>query len=288
MTSATGASVLDSPTAVFVDLQTHTTASDGALPPSEVVAAAKEANLHAIAITDHDTVNGIEEAVSAGTRLGVRIVVGVELSCHFLGNELHLLGLHLTNLDAIEDALTALRSSRVVRAQAIVEALNKRNIPITLEAVLAEAGVGTVGRPHIARVMVASGWARDIRDAFDRWLAKGKPAFKRREEFDVADAIRLVHDAGGIAVWAHPGDTVRDESARRLLAVGLDGIEVLHPSHPPHQAERVLGIVNSLGLVPSGGSDWHGASDSFRQLGSMHVPAEWLEQQDALCAKLYS
>jgi predicted metal-dependent phosphoesterase TrpH len=270
--------------AAFVDLQVHTTASDGALPPAAVVQAAADAALHAIAITDHDTVDGLPEAHAAGERLGVRIVPGVELSTHFEGEELHLLGLHLTDLHAMADALADFRVQRVQRAERIVETLNAHGIPITMDAVLAEAADGAVGRPHIARAMLAGGWVREFREAFDKWIGWGRPAYMAKEQFDVADAIALVHRAGGLAVWAHPGELATPARIARLADRGLDAVEVLHPSHPPYLVQRLVEHTEKAGLLPSGGSDWHGTQDGPRKLGGQLVPKVWLDWQDARVA----
>lgn len=275
---------MDPPAGPFVDLQVHTTASDGALSPTRVVETAKDVGLHAIAITDHDTVDGLQEAVAAGDHLGVRIVPGIELSTHFGDAELHLLGLHLSRTETMAAALVELRASRIERAHAMVATLNRFGVPVTMEAVLAQAAEGSVGRPHIARAMVNGGWVRDFREAFDRWLAWGKPAYQARERFDVADAIALVHRAGGLAVWAHPGESATRDRIAKLAASGLDGVEVLHPSHPPVFAQKLFDVVESLGLLPSGGSDWHGSLDGTRRLGSMYVPKVWLDRQDEKCA----
>lgn len=200
-------------TPAFVDLQVHTTASDGALAPAVVVQAAHDAQLAAIAITDHDTVDGLDEATAAGEALGVRIVPGVELSTHFENEELHLLGLHIANRDAIRSALRELQAQRVVRAERIVAVLNAHGMPITMDAVLREAGDGAVGRPHVARAMLAGGWVREFREAFDKWIGFGRPAYMAKDRFDVADAIALVHRAGGIAVWAHPVNRPRSPAS---------------------------------------------------------------------------
>ena len=265
----------------FVDLQTHTTASDGALAPALVVQAAKDAGLYAIAITDHDTVDGLAEANEAGERLGVRIVPGVELSTHFGDDELHLLGLHLADREPMRAALADLREGRIERARRIVETLNRHGIPVTMEAVLREAADGAVGRPHVARAMMAGGWVRDFREAFDKWLGWGKPAYMAKAHFDVADGIALVHRAGGLAVWAHPGDSASPTRVAKLAEVGLDGVEVLHPSHPPYLVQRLVETVDAAGLVPSGGSDWHGTLDGgARRLGGQLVPKAWLDLQE--------
>lgn len=270
--------------AQFVDLQVHTTASDGALSPAHVVEVAAAERLAAIAITDHDTVDGVGEAMDAGLRLGVRIVPGVELSTHFGDEELHLLGLHLSNTETMRDALLELQRGRVQRAEHIVATLNRLGIGVTLEAVLKEAGDGAVGRPHVARAMMAGGWVREFREAFDKWLGWGRPAYVGKPRFDVADGIALVHRAGGLAVWAHPGDAATPTRVGALAAVGLDAVEVLHPSHPPYLAERLFNVVEAAGLLPSGGSDWHGTLDGPRRLGGQLVPKRWLDWQDAAVA----
>lgn len=271
-------------TPLFVDLQVHTTASDGALAPAVVVQAAADAQLHAIAITDHDTVDGLDEASKAGARLGVRIVPGVELSTHFGDDELHLLGLHLSNREAMRSALAEFREQRVARAERIVATLNAHGMPITMESVLREAADGAVGRPHIARAMLAGGWVREFREAFDKWIGWGRPAYMAKDRFEVADAIALVHRAGGLAVWAHPGESATPARIQRLADVGLDAVEVLHPSHPPYLVQRLVEHTEKAGLLPSGGSDWHGTQDGPRRLGGQLVPKIWLDWQDAKVA----
>lgn len=271
--------------AQFVDLQVHSTASDGALSPAKVVEAARDANLYAIALTDHDTVDGLPEAITAGVEFGVRIIAGVELSAHFDDDELHLLGLYLSNQEAMRSALIELQAGRVERAVKIVEVLNRHSIPVTMESVLAEADKGAVGRPHIARAMVAGGWVRDFRDAFDRWIGFGRPAYMAKDRFDVADAIALVHQAGGLAVWAHPGDSATHTRILRLADMGLDSVEVLHPSHPPSLAQRLFDNTVKAGLLPSGGSDWHGTHDGPRRLGGQLVPKIWLDWQETRTAE---
>ena len=272
------------PAPAFVDLQVHTTASDGALAPADVVQAAANAQLAAIAITDHDTVDGLVEASAAGARLGVRIVPGVELSTHFEDEELHLLGLHLSNREAMRDALADLRLQRIARAERIVATLNAHSIPVTMEAVMREAGDGAVGRPHIARAMLAGGWVREFREAFDKWIGWGRPAYMAKDKFDVADAIALVHKAGGLAVWAHPGESATPTRIARLADAGLDSVEVLHPSHPPYLVQRLVDYTEKAGLLPSGGSDWHGTQEGPRKLGGQLVPKVWLDWQDAKVA----
>ncbi len=275
--SAAGASV---ETPRYVDLQVHTTASDGVLAPTAVVEAAARAQLSAIAITDHDSISGLPEAEIAGARLGVRIVPGVELAAHFGTDELHVLGLHLSDRDAISADLSAFRVERVERAEAMVRVLNERGVPVTMDAVLAEADVGAVGRPHLARAMVAGGWVRDFREAFDKWLGWGKPAYVEKGHLTAADAFALIHRAGGLAVWAHPGEMATETKLTQLRDIGMDAVEVLHPSHSQSLVERLYDRAETVGLLPSGGSDWHGAAEGPRTLGGQKVPFLWLARQD--------
>ena len=264
----------------YVDLHMHSTASDGAVRPAEVVAAAQRAGLSAIALTDHDTVDGVAEAQAAGATLGVRVIAGVELSAVDEGEEIHVLGLHLSHPEHIASALEELKESRRDRAKLIVERLNSLGIPITLDAVYAAAGEGAVGRPHIAKALVAGGWARDFREAFDRWLGNGKPACIEKRTVTFEEAARLIHDAGGLAVYAHPGGAASRAELEELASLGLDAVEVRHPSHTADEIARLTALTDELGLLPSGGSDWHGAPEGYRALGSMKVSAEWLDRQD--------
>lgn len=267
-------------TTAFVDLHMHSTASDGSRSPAEVVRAAKRASLAAIALTDHDTVAGLAEAAITGAELGVRIVNGVELSAVEGQTETHLLGLHLHDTAVLEQGLGELREMRGRRAARIVELLQSQGVQVTLDDVLLQAGAGAIGRPHVARALVADGWATDVRDAFDRYLGAGRPAFVAKEQLGMREAIAMVHAAGGLAVLAHPGQGGTRERIEALAALGLDGVEVKHPSHSPQDVARLRACVDQLGLIPSGGSDWHGAADGPRTIGMMHVPIEWLRRQD--------
>lgn len=263
----------------------HSTASDGSLPPSEVVAAAAAAGLSAIALTDHDTMAGVEEAIIAGNAAAIRVVRGVELSAHDGANEIHVLALHVANPGPIEASLSVFRGSRELRARSIVVLLNKLGIPVTLEAVMTEAAGGSVGRPHVARAMIRAGAVRDSREAFDRYLAAGRPAYVPKERLEIRDAIALAHSAGAIAVWAHPGGDCRREKLEPLVEMGLDGVEIRHPSHNSEDVKRLTALADHFGLLPSGGSDWHGAPEGPRCIGCMHVPHEWLERQDLAAAR---
>ena len=270
----------------FVDLHMHSTASDGSRAPAEVVRAAKKASLAAIALTDHDSVAGLDEARAAGLEIGVRVVNGVELSAVEGETETHLLGLHLSDTTVLERGLAQLREMRDRRGRRIVERLNELGVTVAFDDVLAQAGPGVVGRPHVARAMIAEGWAVDARDAFDRYLGAGRPAFVGKEQLSMRDAIAMIHAAGGLAVLAHPGSGGTRERIESLRALGLDGIEVKHPSHSASDTTRLRGLCEQFGLVMSGGSDWHGAAEGPRTIGMMQVPADWLARQDAHLAVL--
>lgn len=272
--------------ALYVDLHMHSTASDGSRSPGEVIRAAARARLAAIALTDHDTVAGLPEAQRAGEELGVRVIAGVELSAVEGDTETHLLGLHLRDTAVLERALAGLREMRERRARRIVEQLHAIGVHITMEAVLAQAADGAVGRPHVARALIAEGWAVDSRDAFDRYLGAGRPAYVPKEQLGMREAIGMIHDAGGLAVLAHPAASGTRERLSVLRDQGLDGVEVKHPSHSAADTARLAALARELDLVPSGGSDWHGASEGPRTIGMMQVPPEWLAQQEARLVSL--
>ena len=272
--------------AAFVDLHTHSTASDGILPPEKVIEAAHRCGLAAVALTDHDTINGLPAARSAGERLGVRVIAGVELSAFQDDHEVHLLALHLSQLGSLEKRLGELRSLRHARAASIVEKLNSLCIGLTLDVVLEQSNGGAVGRPHVARALIARGVVHDFRDAFMRYLGNAGAAFVPKARLSVEDAIAIAHEAGGLAIWAHPGEGGRRERLEPLVAAGLDGLEVRHPSHSGEDVKRFQALAEYFGLVQSGGSDWHGSSEGPRRLGNMNVPIEWLERQDEKVAAL--
>jgi predicted metal-dependent phosphoesterase TrpH len=264
-----------------IDLHMHSTASDGSQPPEGVVAQALAQGVAAIALTDHDTVAGVARARAAAQGTRLRVVAGVELSAYQGEEETHLLGLHLTELETMERDLEAFRDARRTRGEQMVERLNAIGVKITFDDVLEAAGGGAIGRPHVAKALVENGWARDNRDAFDRYLGAGRPAFLDKRRLSLREAIAMVHQSGGIAVLAHPGGEGTLARLTALKAMGLDGVEVLHPSHSAEDRKRLLAIADALGLVPSGGSDSHGATAGPRVIGALAVPAEWLARQDA-------
>jgi predicted metal-dependent phosphoesterase TrpH len=286
VTAPAGRAPADGNAGPHVDLHSHSTASDGALAPGVVVEHAHRAGLVALALTDHDSIAGVAEARETAARFGMRLVPGVELSAYDASGELHLLGLHLERLDQIETRLVVFRDARRHRGEQIVAKLNALGVRLDFADVLEQARDGAIGRPHVAKAMIANGWARDTRDAFDRYLGWGRPAFVEKMRLTMADAIALVHACGGIAVLAHPGESGRRARLEPLVHQGLDGVEILHPSHSAEDIARLTALADFFHLVPSGGSDWHGATDGPRTIGNQRVPLECLARQDARVAAI--
>jgi predicted metal-dependent phosphoesterase TrpH len=261
--------------AARVDLHMHSTASDGSQAPAAVVAAAKAAGIAAIALTDHDTLAGIAEARTAGDALGVRVIAGVELSAmDAAGAEVHILGLHIARPAPLQHALDVFRIARRQRALEIVEKLNALGVPVTKESVLAQAGDAAIGRPHVARALVAGGFARDHREVFDKWLGAGRPAFVEKRRLTMEEAFALIHDAGGIAVIAHPARyklTPTEDYALfvEFKAHGGRGVEVVTGAHSAADALRYAETAREFGLLASRGSDFHSPGESRIDLGGL-------------------
>ncbi len=257
-----------------VDLHVHSTASDGTDSPADVVAGAARAGLGAMALTDHDTLEGLDEAAAAANTHGIRLIPGVELSCQWDGGAMHLVVLFLESAEGpLQDRLAGLRAARDVRNARMVELLAGMGIDITLDEVTEEAGSGTVGRPHVAAVMIRKNVVPDIPSAFDRYLAAGRPAYVGRERLTPAEAISLARASGGVPVLAHPltlGRTLDSElrtAFRDLAEIGLIGVEVEVATYDPVDRKALRRIALDVGLLPSGGSDYHGAYKPDIMLG---------------------
>ena len=266
----------------------HSTASDGSLPPEVVVERARRAGLVGIALTDHDTVAGVPAAVTAGERLGIRVVGGCEFSSAAPWGEMHVLGYFLPSHSAeLESFLERCRADRVRRAREMVSRLQGLGVGLEFEDVLQQSKGAAVGRPHVARAIVRQGSATHVSDAFDRYIGRGRPAFvdKRLPTFrEIAD---LVHSVRGIVSVAHLKERGTRSFLERLRREGLDAIETRHPSHDPDLRARLTDIALRLGLLRTGGSDWHGdpePGETHGSLGSQEVPLEWLERLEQLRA----
>ena len=262
---------------VRIDLHVHSDASDGTDPPSEVMRRAREAGVDVVALTDHDTVSGLDEA-SRALPPGLTLVPGIELSSMLDGRSMHLLGYLFDSGDpALAAETRRIRDDRRYRARAMVDRLAELGTGVTWDQVAAIAGDATVGRPHIARALAAAGAIRDPADAFtDEFIGEGGRAYVERYAPDPARAIALVREAGGVVVLAHPrspGYEVPDEVIAGLAAVGLAGLEVAHPDHDFAERERLTVLAGDLGLVASGGSDDHGSLTGHR-IGCDTIPPD--------------
>lgn len=256
------------------DLHLHTTASDGQLRPVELIALARKHHLNTIAITDHDTTDGLPEALAAAQQSPV-IIPGIELSAEENDVDVHMLGYYVRAEDVpFQAALTQFRSDRLNRGRAMVDKLVTLGKPITWERVLAFADGGSVGRPHVARALVEAGHVESINAAFDLYLRHGGPAYVARKRMSPEEAVELIHAAGGVAVMAHPGLVVDYlPMLERLVAAGLDGVEYNHPRNPAAVKENIRALALKHNLILTGGSDFHRPGDP---IGQYTAPPETL------------
>ena len=272
-----------------IDLHAHSTASDGTDPPAEVMRHAVAAGLDVVALTDHDTVAGWAEA-SAALPSGLTMVPGAELSCGLRGpaglTSLHLLAyLFDPSAEPLATEREAVRTDRDRRAVVMVDRLRDLGAPVELSRVRQLAAGGAVGRPHVARAMVEAGVVPDIPAAFtDEWIGSGGRAYVEKRCFDPVDAVRLVADAGGVSVVAHPGaptrGTIGDDVLAELAGAGLTGVEVDHPDHDPPTRARLRGLAGELGLVPTGSSDDHGTLTGRRLGANVTAVESWEALRD--------
>jgi len=264
-----------------VDLHLHSTASDGTTAPSGVVELAAACGLQSIALTDHDSTAGIAEARKAGSKVGVDVITGIEMSTAFTRGELHMLGYLIDPENStLRDRLQQFRDSRERRAETIVERLQAAGIPITLERVLASAAGGAIGRPHVARALVEAGQAISVADAFDRFLVPGKVGYVPHFRLTPPEAIELIHAANGVAVLAHPYSTGAVETiVPELVADGLDGLEVFYSLYNDDQQAFLARLAGHHDLVPTGGSDFHGTGErEGHEIGSANVPDDTVDR----------
>jgi 3',5'-nucleoside bisphosphate phosphatase len=272
-----------------VDLHTHTTASDGTLAPRELVRRAAERGVQVLAITDHDSTEGLAEAAAEAARHPpLEIVPGVEINCDVEGAEVHVLGYYVDHeAEWFRAFLRDQRRERAERVHRIVARLGELGLPITAEEVFALVKEGSPGRPHVARVMVQRGHVRSVREAFDRYLRAGGPANVPRHRLTPAEAVAVIRRARGIPVLAHPGLARRDDLIPGLVEAGLLGIETYYPEHSPAQVDAYLTLCRRHDLIPTGGSDFHGPETSrLNPPGSPAVPWSSWEALRARAAAL--
>ncbi len=257
-----------------VDLHSHSVASDGSDKPAHLVELALEKRLTALALTDHDTQEGIAEARRAATGSDLELIPGTELSLDYDDGGMHLVVLWLEpGSGPLQDRLEELQSGRTERNERIVQLLNDAGMPIEIYEVAEEAGGGSVGRPHIAAVMVTKGYVSDLEAAFDEWLGSGKPAYVSRPRLKAEDGISLARQSGAVPVLAHPHTLGISHAAdmadllTRLIDAGLVGLEAIYSSYHRHEREGYADLARRFGLIPSGGSDYHGTYKQGLQLG---------------------
>jgi predicted metal-dependent phosphoesterase TrpH len=262
---------------MFIDLHLHTTASDGFLAPERVVDLAIERGLAVIAVTDHDTVDGIQNAIGYALTKPLKVIPGVELSTESEDQEVHIIGYYIDYKNAsFNDQLKLLREYRLKRARRIIKRLEQLGMMIDFDRVLEISGPGSVGRPHIAKAMVEQNYVTTIKDAFNRYLGIGKPAYVPRKKLTPVEAINIIKKNDGISVLAHPG-LLKDDSLIEYLAQrGLDGLEVIHKEHDEKTIHKYNLKADALGLIKTGGSDCHGIKPYI--LGTLNVPIEYYQE----------
>lgn len=266
------------------DLHVHTTASDGAFTPTQVVEAASEAGLAAVAVTDHDTVAGIDEALAASEKFGVEVVPGIEISAIYQpGVEAHILGYFFNHHDSnLLEWLQVLKSARLDRGRKIVERLNEAGVKLDFDHVARIAGEGAVGRPHVAKALIEVGAASSMDAAFGRYLIEGCPGFVPRYKVSPEEAVRMIINSGGVACVAHPAKMKRDDLIVHLIDQGLSAVEAYHPDHGPTSSKFYKRFAERRGLVATGGSDAHSiSSENHGGIGLVTCPYSAVEQLKA-------
>lgn len=255
-----------------IELHCHSTQSDGDCTPTELVARAEALGLTSLAITDHDSVDGIEEAMEAARPLSLRLIPGVELSCHFESKEVHLLGYFFEYRDPdFRELLSQMREERRQRVHTIIEKLRALGMELTFEQVSEQALGDAIGRPHIAKALVAAGYADSVSSAFDLYVGNSAPAYVGRSFLSLEDGIEAIRQAGGVSVLAHPG-TCRDWArVERMLKFPLNGVEAWHPSHKKSDRKRAKTLGGRYNKILTGGSDFHGPRGDYHEMGSSPV-----------------
>ncbi len=272
----------------YCDLHCHTTASDGSDTPAELVKLARDAGLAAIAVTDHDTLEGVKEAIAVGKELGIEVIPGVELSVQFHVGNMHMLG-YLIDLDCkeLQKVLARVQKARADRNPVILKRLQGLGLPVTMAELEAVAHGGQIGRPHIARLLTEKGYVKSVSQAFELYLKKGAPAYAPKSILTPEQAIGAIHRCGGVAVLAHPfslGLSRPDDLdgvIADLVHKGLDGIECYYSEHSKEFTDTCLAIAKKYGLIVTGGSDYHGKAKPYIKLGrgkgGLRVPYSCVE-----------
>jgi hypothetical protein len=271
----------------FVDLHLHSHFSDGTYSPEELAAHAQRCGLAAIALTDHDSVEGCPGTARACEAAGIEFVVGTELTAEQDGNELHILGYCIDTQNV--RLLTQIARFQIVRQNRIremVARLNRLKVPLSADAVFALANCRAPGRPHVARALVAAGLCTSLDQAFERFLKKHRPAWVPKFKMSGEEALDLIHQAGGVAVLAHPGLNRTDQMIPALVEAGLDGMECFHTKHSTATSEHYLELADRFHLLVTGGSDCHGLSKGTPLIGTVRVPYQHVEKLKARATEI--
>lgn len=259
-----------------VDLHVHSNFSDGELSPEQLLEEAQWAGLSAIALTDHDNIDGLARARSAGAERSIEIVAGVELSCVHDGTEAHILGLCIEAEDNLQIELRRMRDNRQARMAQMLERLAELGVDICMEELPLDNTM-SLGRPHLARMLMKKGYVRSISEAFERYIGDDGPAYVAKERWSAREGIELIHAAGGLSFLAHPGASGLVEFVEEFVALGIDGLEVHYPKHSPAIERQLLADCERYGLLLCGGSDFH-AKGLGTNLGTPYIPYEVLRR----------
>ena len=261
------------------------------MAPTDLVRFAHGHGVTVMALSDHDATDGVDDAQAVGAALGVRVIPAIELSTDLPGASIHILGLFLNHHDAaFQTTIRGFRETRLTRAEQMVEALTKLGAPIRLERVFEIAGEGSVGRPHVAQALLEAGHIQTIDEAFDRFIGRNGPAYFEGFRLEPSDGIRLIHEVGGLASWAHPNELdgrAWREFLSSVLEAGVDGLEVYYSkTYPPEVQQDLLSACTQYDLVPTVGSDYHGFGTLMVPPGSVESPPDLLERLETRVAAL--
>lgn len=272
----------------WVDLHTHTCCSDGLLTPTEMVAESKALGMAAIGIVDHDTMEGLPEARKAGKKYGVEIVPGVEFSSKHRGIDIHIIGYYLDpHSKRLVDYLERFREERFRRAHRMVHNLNRLGLNISIDEVDQKARGKSLGRPHLAEVLMEKGYVETFQEAFHKYIGYGSAAYEEKYKISPEQAIRLIAEARGLSFLAHPGYAIDDSAILSFIKAGLDGLEVLHPNLTEHRTQHLQKLAKQHQLLMSGGSDCHGGRNGKLCIGSYSVPYAILDEMKRILKKQY-
>jgi len=262
----------------YIDLHIHTKASDGIFSPAQVVEVVLKLELKAFSITDHDTINGFAEAQRLIAGNNIEIVPGVELSCHYKGSDVHILGYYIDYMNPeFEKKIFKFRQERYERGEEMVSRLNEMGINLSMETVIDIAGKSAVGRPHVADALLKEEFVQTYDEAFARYIGYHAPAYVPKQTFTPEQGIDLIHLTRGVAVLAHPGTLKHDEFITDLIGMGLDGIEAYHSQHSKNDVTRYKNMADKFGVIYTGGSDCHGPRKGKVLIGNQRVPYKVLE-----------